>query len=123
MMHAAVMENLDRFVIPNPKLPDLFSHLAQGDKRFLLCTNSGFKYTNKALSHVLNVPFQACGKEWRDIFDIVICAASKPNFYFNKSSFRVWNVEAGCPSTTPVLTLKKGEVLSIILKKCCNCPC
>ena len=110
MMHSAVMENLDRYIIPNPKLPEVFTHLAKGDKRFLLCTNSGFNYTNKALSHVLKIPFKKSGKEWRDIFDIVICSASKPNFYFNKSNFRVWNVEAGYPSTTPVKSVKKGDV-------------
>jgi HAD superfamily 5'-nucleotidase-like hydrolase len=110
MMHSAVMNDLDRFIIPNPKLPDIFTHLAKGGKRFLLCTNSGFKYTNKALSHVLKLPFKPSGMEWRDIFDIVICSASKPNFYFNKSQFRIWNVDAGTASTSPVLTLKKGDV-------------
>lgn len=110
LMHNAVMENLERFIVPNPKLPDLFNHMSKGGKKFLLCTNSGFTYTNKALSHVLKIPFKKTGSDWREIFDIVICSASKPSFYFDKSRFRLWNTEAGSPSTSPVATLKKGDV-------------
>ena len=30
------------------------------------------------------------GSEWRDLFDVIICSAQKPDFFAGKKPFRKW---------------------------------
>lgn len=105
-----IMNEPDKFINPSPLLADMLEHFRRGGKQIFLCTNSGYSYANKALSHVLKIPYSPSGNEWRDIFDLVICSASKPHFYFTSTPFRQWNTLTD--SSTPILVEKmnKGSV-------------
>ena len=52
----------------------------------------------------MNSPFQ----DWKEMFDLIICSANKPDFYHSKRPFRKWNIATGSPSTEPVRELEKG---------------
>lgn len=104
-MHNAVIADLDRFVHHNPLLPDLLQHIKAGGKKLFLCTNSNFHYTNKALQYAIGDQ-----RDWRQLFDVVICSAQKPDFFNSKKPFRRWDAENNRPSTSPVGDLRKGEV-------------
>lgn len=110
LLHNTVMADLDRYIAPSPDLPRLFQHLKSGGKKVFLCTNSGYKYANTTLSHILNLPYSASGASWKEIFDVTMCSSSKPDFYFSKRPFRRWNCELESPSSSPVSTLEKGSV-------------
>jgi hypothetical protein len=110
MLHNTVMADLDRYINPSPDLPRLFNHLKDSGKKLFLCTNSGFKYANTTLSHILNLPHSPSGSSWKEIFDVTMCSSSKPDFYFSKRPFRRWNYELDSPSPSPVSSLEKGSV-------------
>jgi hypothetical protein len=48
--------------------------------------------------------------DWKELFDIVVCSAQKPDFFFSKKPFRHWNQVNDRPSTHPVGSLDPGEV-------------
>lgn len=110
LLHNTVIADLDKYITPSPDLPRLFNHLKNGGKKLFLCTNSGFKYANTTLSHILKIPYTPSGSKWKEIFDVTMCASSKPDFYFSKRPFRRWNYELESPSPSPVSTLEKGSV-------------
>ncbi len=116
-MHNAVIQDLDRFVKLNPLLPDLLLHLKRSGKRLFLCTNSGFKYAHHAMSYVMGCApsskLMSSGNvmcDWKELFDVVVCSAQKPDFFFTKKPFRHWNQVTDRPSTQPVGSLDAGEV-------------
>lgn len=109
-LHGAIQQDLDRFVQPSPRLQTLLAGLAGGGKRFFLCTNSGFDYSNRTLSHVLGLPHCPSGSGWRDLFDVVVCSAQKPSFYFDGRPFREWDPASHSASARPVSSLDRGKV-------------
>lgn len=114
LMHNAILDDLPKYINSSPKLMDLFQHLHDGGKKMFLCTNSSYKYADKVLSYILGMsmgPNKGTSRhKWRDIFDVVICSASKPSFYNTKQPFRQWNTDSDIPSTAPVKSLEKGLV-------------
>ena len=72
----------------------------------LLC--SGYGYTNRALQYALGLP--AHSSDWRQLFDVVVCAARKPDFYKSRLPFRQLNISTGSPTTAPVSSLARGGV-------------
>lgn len=113
-LHAAIVQDLPRYITPAPCLPTLLSRLTDAGKRFFLCTNSGFDYSNRTLSHLLDIPCSSSGHEWRDLFDLVICSANKPSFYTTdckeKLPFREWDVTTNSASTRPVTHPSRGHI-------------
>lgn len=105
MMHNAVIADLDRFVNSNDQLPELLHHFKEGGKKLFLCTNSGYHYTDKTLSYAIGHK-----QDWKELFDVVICSAQKPDWFKTKKPFRLWNIADNRPSITPVGQLMKGQV-------------
>jgi HAD superfamily 5'-nucleotidase-like hydrolase len=112
-MHSTIVQDLDKYVLPSPKLPELFTHLHNvGQKKLFLCTNSPYKYASRIMRHLMGIPAHDLQGShlWRECFDVIICSASKPMFYNTKTSFRQWNIDSCLPSSTPVKSLEKGSV-------------
>jgi HAD superfamily 5'-nucleotidase-like hydrolase len=105
MMHNAVIADLDRFVNSNDQLPELLHLYKVGGKKLFLCTNSGYHYTDKTLSYAIGHKM-----DWKELFDVVICSAQKPDWFKTKKPFRMWNIADNRPSITPVGQLSKGQV-------------
>lgn len=38
-MHLAIMQDLERYLIPSPQLEEMLVHLKEGGKKLFLCTN------------------------------------------------------------------------------------
>mmetsp|Transcript_7022 Transcript_7022/g.9963 ORF Transcript_7022/g.9963 Transcript_7022/m.9963 type:complete len:535 (-) Transcript_7022:2086-3690(-) len=106
VMHSAIMRDLDRFVLPSPHLQETLLHLKQTGRKLFLCTNSDYKYSNCTLSYAL----RGGGSSWRDLFDVIICSAHKPDFYSLKRPFRKWNMYNDTPSAATVGRLEPGAV-------------
>ncbi|KAL3133373.1 hypothetical protein ABBQ38_007244 [Trebouxia sp. C0009 RCD-2024] len=54
-------------------------------KKLMLITNSDYHYTNKMMSYAYN-QFLPRGSTWRDLFNMVIVQARKPEFFNSKMS-------------------------------------
>ncbi len=52
----------------------------EAGKRLMIITNSDWAYTDRMMSHALG-PFLPAGVVWRDLFELVIVSARKPEFF------------------------------------------
>jgi len=74
-----ILAEPERYVVLDERLPQALSNLKQAGKKLLLITNSEWYYTKQLMSYAFD-RFMA-GGSWRDLFDIVIVQARKPQFF------------------------------------------
>ncbi len=80
ILKAGIMEDPDRFVDLDPGIvPTLLDQRSAG-KQLVLITNSEWVYTRTMMRYALD-RFCPEGTTWRDLFDIVIVSANKPDFF------------------------------------------
>ncbi|KAF6167194.1 hypothetical protein GIB67_029832 [Kingdonia uniflora] len=79
-LKSEIMSNPERFVEPDPELPLALLDQKEAGKRLLLITNSDYHYTDKMMQHSFN-RFLPNDMSWRDLFDMVIVSARKPEFF------------------------------------------
>jgi 5'-nucleotidase len=75
-----VAGDFPRFVHKDPELAPTLHKLRSAGKRLFLLTNSRWSYTDKMMTYLLD---GAMGEypHWRNYFDVVIVAATKPAFF------------------------------------------
>lgn len=80
VLKAEIMEDPDRFVELDPDLPQALLDQKYAGKKLLLITNSEWSYTRFMMQYALE-PFLPRSMKWRDLFDVVIVGARKPEFF------------------------------------------
>ncbi|KAG0554463.1 hypothetical protein KC19_12G093800 [Ceratodon purpureus] len=83
-LKAEIYNKPDKYVELDEELPTTLLDQKDAGKRLLLITNSDFQYTDKMMNYAFN-PFLPDGMTWRNLFDLVIVSARKPEF-FQRSS-------------------------------------
>ena len=83
-LKAEIMADPARFVLPDPETALALLDQKHAGKKLLLITNSEWIYTRAMMSHAFN-PLLPAGMSWRDLFDVVIVAARKPEFFSSRS--------------------------------------
>ena len=68
------------FVERDPDVALTLLDQREAGKRLLLITNSDWAYTDRMMAHAL-APFLPAGTGWRDLFELVIVSARKPEFF------------------------------------------
>jgi 5'-nucleotidase len=76
----AVMADLPRFVHRDPNLASTLHKFRSAGKRLFLLTNSRWSYTDRMMGYLLG-DAMAEYPAWRNYFDVVIVAATKPAFF------------------------------------------
>ncbi|KAM7487976.1 hypothetical protein LguiB_025460 [Lonicera macranthoides] len=79
-LKSEIMSKPELFVEPDPELPLALLDQKEAGKRLLLITNSDYHYTDKMMQHSFN-RFLPNDMGWRDLFDMVIVSARKPEFF------------------------------------------
>ncbi|XP_068128900.1 5'-nucleotidase domain-containing protein 3 isoform X2 [Hyperolius riggenbachi] len=77
LMYRAVEADIERYIRYGEKTQAVLSKLANTGKKMFLITNSPSSFVNKGMNFIV-------GKDWRDLFDVVIVQADKPNFFNDK---------------------------------------
>jgi HAD superfamily 5'-nucleotidase-like hydrolase len=75
-----IMENPDLFVDLDPEVPLALLDQRHAGKKLLLITNSDWTYTRAMMSYAFD-RFLPKPMTWRQLFDIIIVSANKPNFF------------------------------------------
>ncbi|KAF5738804.1 putative cytosolic purine 5-nucleotidase [Tripterygium wilfordii] len=75
-----IMSKPELFVEPDPELPLALLDQREAGKKLLLITNSDYHYTDKMMQHSFN-RFLPNDMGWRDLFEMVIVSARKPEFF------------------------------------------
>ena len=79
----AVIENLDHYVIKDPKIVETVERLKKYGKKLWIITNSDYNYSRELLNYTIN-PFLKDHKHWSEVFEITITLAFKPKFFTDK---------------------------------------
>ena len=77
--------------------------LRAGARQTFIITNSAYKFVDCGLRHVL-------GNDWRDLFDVVVVSAHKPDFFTSNRPFRHFNPKRGVPDWSKVTKFLPGHV-------------
>ncbi|KAF7837632.1 5'-nucleotidase domain-containing protein 4-like [Senna tora] len=91
-LKSEIMSKPEQFVEPDPELPLALLDQKEAGKKLLLITNSDYLYTDKMMRHSFN-RFLPNDMGWRDLFDIVIVSARKPEFF--QTSHPMYEVVTG----------------------------
>uniref|UniRef100_A0AAY5EYT2 Cytosolic purine 5'-nucleotidase n=2 Tax=Electrophorus electricus TaxID=8005 RepID=A0AAY5EYT2_ELEEL len=78
------VENLEKYVVKDAKLPLLLSRMNEVGKVFL-ATNSDYKYTDKIMTYLFDFPhgpkLGTPHRPWQSYFDLILVDARKPLFF------------------------------------------
>ncbi|KAL9325733.1 hypothetical protein ACSQ67_006378 [Phaseolus vulgaris] len=99
-LKSEIMSKPELFVEPDPELPLALLDQKEAGKKLLLITNSDYHYTDKMMRHSFN-RFLPNDLGWRDLFDIVIVSARKPEFF--QTSHPMYEVVTGDGLMRPCL--------------------
>ncbi|AHC15493.1 HAD-IG family 5'-nucleotidase [Salinispira pacifica] len=90
-----VLDDLDRFVISDPKIPQLLERYADYGKKLMIITNSDYAYTRRILDYSIT-PHLKSHSHWSEVFDLVVTLADKPLFFQEQRRFLAIDPETGC---------------------------
>lgn len=79
-LKAGIMADPDRYVDLDPGIVPTLLDQRDAGKQLLLITNSDWTYTRHMMRYAFD-RFCPAGTTWRDLFDIVIVSANKPDFF------------------------------------------
>uniref|UniRef100_A0A8C5MBL6 5'-nucleotidase domain-containing protein 3 n=1 Tax=Leptobrachium leishanense TaxID=445787 RepID=A0A8C5MBL6_9ANUR len=102
LMYRAVEADIEKYICYGEKTRAVLAKLANSGKKMFLITNSPSSFVDKGMNFIV-------GKDWRDLFDVVIVQADKPNFFNDKRRpFRKVN-ERGVLLWDKIHQLEKGQ--------------
>ncbi|CAK7327470.1 unnamed protein product [Dovyalis caffra] len=108
-LKSEIMSKPELFVEPDPELPLALLDQKEAGKKLLLITNSDYHYTDKMMTHSFN-RFLPNDMGWRDLFDMVIISARKPEFF--QMSHPLYEVVTGEGLMRPCFKARKGGLYS-----------
>ncbi|XP_057958919.1 uncharacterized protein LOC131151651 isoform X4 [Malania oleifera] len=108
-LKSEIVSRPELFVEPDPELPLALLDQKEAGKRLLLITNSDYHYTDKMMRHSFN-RFLPNDMDWRDLFDMVIVSARKPEFF--QMSHPMYEVVTGEGLMRPCFKACKGGLYS-----------
>ncbi|XP_054197425.1 5'-nucleotidase domain-containing protein 4 isoform X21 [Homo sapiens] len=75
------LEDLEKYVKKDPRLPILLGKMKEVGKVFL-ATNSSYNYTNAIMTYLFSISeAEASGRPWRSYFDLIVVDTQKPHFF------------------------------------------
>eukprot|EP00249_Psilotum_nudum_P021412 c28101_g12_i1 orf=665-1696(-) len=92
LLHRRILEEPAKYLVKSDGVVKLLRALKERGKRLFLLTNSPFPFVNGGMSYMFQED-AAQGESWRELFDVVIAHADKPNFYTSERPFRQYNFQ------------------------------
>lgn len=103
LLHRRILEEPAKYLVKSEGLVQMLRNLKNKGKSLFLLTNSPFPFVDGGMRYMFQED-DASGESWRDLFDVVIALADKPNFYTSERPFRYYN------SKKDVLAFSRVEV-------------
>ena len=85
-LKAEIIADPDRFVVLDSEVPLTLLDQRNAGKKLMLITNSEWSYAVPMMSYAFD-RFLPKGMTWRELFDIVIVGARKPDFFTTRNPF------------------------------------
>ncbi|XP_056138014.1 5'-nucleotidase domain-containing protein 3 [Lampris incognitus] len=74
IMYRAVEADIEKYICYGEQSQAVLKKLTEHGKKMFLITNSPFDFVDRGMNYIV-------GKDWRDLFDVVIVQADKPSFF------------------------------------------
>ena len=108
LLKAEVLKDPERYVVEDPETALTLLDQKHAGKKLLLITDSDWGYARAIMAYTLDRKLPN-GMTWRDLFDMVIVSAGKPNFFLREQPAFEVATEEGL--LRPVIgSLKKGGI-------------
>uniref|UniRef100_A0A8C4SHB9 5'-nucleotidase domain containing 3 n=1 Tax=Erpetoichthys calabaricus TaxID=27687 RepID=A0A8C4SHB9_ERPCA len=103
ILYRSVEADIEKYVCYGEQTQAVLRKLADHGKKMFLITNSPFDFVNRGMNYI-------AGKDWRDLFDVVIVQADKPDFFNDRRKpFRKVN-NKGVLLWDRIHELEKGQI-------------
>ncbi|XP_054694345.1 5'-nucleotidase domain-containing protein 2 isoform X1 [Grus americana] len=103
VMYKWIEKDLEQYILHGDEIYAVLNRLVNHKKKLFLITNSPFSFVDKGMKHMV-------GKNWRDLFDLVIVQAGKPNFFTDRRKpFRKLD-DKGSLQWDKINQLEKGKI-------------
>ncbi len=83
-LKAEIVANPEQYVLPDPETALALLDQRSAGKKLLLITNSEWSYTVPMMRAAID-PYLPRGMTWRELFDVVIVSARKPEFFTTRA--------------------------------------
>lgn len=111
-MKEKTVNNIERYIHQDHRLPLLLDRMHENGKKIFLLTNSGYNYTEKVMDYLFQVP-SAKNRPWKSYFDFIVVDARKPLFFDEGTILRQIDVNTGALQIgTPTGPFEPGQVYS-----------
>ncbi|XP_042439485.1 cytosolic purine 5'-nucleotidase-like [Zingiber officinale] len=107
-LKSEIMAEPERFIEPDPELPLALLDQKEAGKKLLLITNSDYHYTKQMMQHSFN-RFLPNDMDWRDLFEMVIVSARKPEFF--QMSHPLYEIVTNDGLMRPCFKAKSGDAM------------
>lgn len=87
-----VVNNPEKYLIPDKRIVDALLKFRRFGKKLALITNSDYNYSSKVMEFCFG---QFLKFPWQKVFDIIVVAANKPDFFTGRNFFLKVNPETG----------------------------
>ncbi|KAH7437817.1 hypothetical protein KP509_05G090700 [Ceratopteris richardii] len=109
LMHRKIIEDPARYLVKSQGVVQLLMNLKNSGKSLFLLTNSPFPFVDKGMRFMFEED-SASVKNWRELFDVVIALADKPNFYTSERPFRHYDSKKDLLDFSKVDTFHRHSV-------------
>uniref|UniRef100_A0A7C9AM94 5'-nucleotidase n=1 Tax=Opuntia streptacantha TaxID=393608 RepID=A0A7C9AM94_OPUST len=92
LAHWKIISDPQKYLVKNGQLFHFLKMLRENGKKLFLLTNSPYYFVDGGMSFLLEDSLGA-GDCWRELFDVVIAKANKPDFYMSERPFRCYDID------------------------------
>ncbi|XVE63461.1 hypothetical protein DITRI_Ditri07aG0022500 [Diplodiscus trichospermus] len=101
LVHRGILADPHRYLVKNGQLLCFLRMLKEKGKKLFLLTNSPYYFVNGGMQFMLE-DSKGGSDPWRELFDVVIAKANKPDFYTSEHPFRCYDTEKDTLAFTKV---------------------
>ncbi|KAM0021028.1 putative 5'-nucleotidase [Helianthus debilis subsp. tardiflorus] len=91
LVHRGILSDPDKYLVKNGQFLSFLKMLRENGKKLFLMTNSPYYFVDGGMRYMLEDSLG--GDSWRELFEVVIAKANKPDFYTSEHPFRCYDIE------------------------------
>ncbi|XP_030588314.1 5'-nucleotidase domain-containing protein 3 isoform X1 [Archocentrus centrarchus] len=103
IMYRAVEADIGKYICYGEQSHAVLKKLSAHGKKMFLITNSPFDFVDRGMNYIV-------GKDWRDLFDVVIVQADKPSFFNDRRKPFRRVTDKGALLWDRIHRLEKGQI-------------
>ncbi|XXG58504.1 hypothetical protein AAC387_Pa04g0805 [Persea americana] len=109
LVHKGILSDPPRYLMKNGQVLRFLRMLRENGKKLFLLTNSPYYFVDGGMRFMLE-DSTGSGDSWRELFDVVIAQANKPNFYTSDHPFRCYDIEKDTLAFSKVDSFLPNEI-------------